>query len=627
MRRVDFLKILGLGLIGCNEEDMNIKKVAWFLNGSSGISSPFDVFSQAGSSWWRSTVGVTTTGADVDSVVDQGGMARNLTGLAGAKPTLAVDSNGRPYFNFTNNAFTFNVTNYATVADDFQVIVVFESSETAIPTTTEKRFINMVNGTRIATGYNANGASMPPSYQMASNVSAFHKSKQGYIPSRVHVIRFDFTDPAQRIYVNGVLDSGSATAYTKQTLTSGLVGTIGRTAGGTTLNIVGKLYEVMLVKGTYSDVDKAKVDQYFLNLYGSYDKTAFVPNGKSASFVSETKILDTDGQPATDDYVFHGMFSFDSEERMHITYTRGENHQNNSNQKLIYRYTDDYGTNVSAEQVILTSFVGTRYTTSQVIRTPSGRLLLSYTTINYVAGTLFANMKYSDDNGANWADITGAGADGLITTHYGPPGYVVGIGNMIILDDGTILHVLYGRAAGTGTREVLIFKSVDDGQTWTYVSTMAPPTARDYEETCIIKGRNGLLIAIMRSDQAGSAYVSYSWDSGLTWIYGPVSTADRPIAFSSIGGYSGGACSPSGGILAYGRSSDASWRTTVNYAADGGYAYVQSNQSSRTGAYMYGQFQWSNVLGQFVGVHAEENVGATLGLGPCSVYITRYQEV
>src|SRR5690349_3069750 len=124
------------------------------VGGDSGIPTPWRVFNQANASWWRPSVGVTLSGSDIDSVVDQGGMARNLTGLAGAKPKIGTDSFGRKYFDFATAAsFTFNITNYATVADDFQFIIVFSPDETAIPCPTEKRFFGMVNGTRLTCGY------------------------------------------------------------------------------------------------------------------------------------------------------------------------------------------------------------------------------------------------------------------------------------------------------------------------------------------------------------------------------------------------------------------------------------------------------------------------------------------
>lgn len=596
-----------------------------FLGGASLIADPWEVFDQSISSWWRSTVGVTTSGSNITSVTDQGGMARNLTGISGAEPQLLTDSNGRNYFGFTNNGFTFNGSSYRGSASDYQLIIVFQSDDTAVPQSAEKRFLNGASGTRITANYNVNGSAMPPSYGQASNVSAFKKSKQGYIPGQLHIIRYDFSEPNQRIYINGVENSNTNTvAYTKQVLNM-ITATIGRTAGGSTLNIIGRVYEILLAPGTYTDSDKSRVDAWFLNQYSAYSKTAFLPNGKSVSLVSETKIVDTTGSPSTDDYIFSCLCSLDSSERLHITYTRGENHNNNANQKLIYRYTDDYGSNVSAEQTILTSNSNTRYTTSQAFRTQSGRILLSYTTINYVAGTFFANMKYSDNDGSSWSDITGDGADGLITTYYGPPGYIVGVGNMIQLDNGDLLHVLYGRAAGSGNREVIVFKSTDDGDTWDFFSKIAPPTARDYEETCIYKGRTGLLMALMRSDQADTAYVSYSWDNGATWIFGPSSIADRPSGYTSVG-YNGAAMSPSGGVLAFGRNNDVAGRTRIHYSQDGGYSFSTANQSSRDVFYHYGQFQWSNALGQFIGVHAEENVSAPVGLGPCSVFITRYSE-
>jgi hypothetical protein len=602
---------------------MNVRKAFGYYRGGGGISDPFEVFDIANTSLWDAETGVAVTGSDVDSVVDQGGLGKNLTGISGAKPVLITDSLGRKAFRFTNNSFSFNVNPFSSLASDYVAIFVLKYKGDILPAN-EGRLFNMINGTRLTMQAMTSAVAMPPKYQGFANVGSVCPTKQGPIPDRVHVVAFDYTDPLLRVFVNGVNNSDASIAYTKQAFTSTSPGYIGRVANGTTLPFVGDIYEMLIVKGTYTDEDKQKVYDYYTRKYNGYDNFAFLPNGKSTvNKVSETVVIDTSGGPALEDYIFSCAASIDVNNRIHVTYTNGPNHNNSLDQEVIYIYSDDFGATWSSRSIVVAKDGVNKFTNGPVFRTSTGRLILRYHLINASAHTY---IKYSDNNGSSWTDIVGDGTTGLMTNDYATPGQLTGPGSTYEYD-GKLFIPQYGRTLGSGNRECVLYVSEDNGLTWAYFSKIADIDFDDYEEPQIINN-NGLLIAYLRSDPRNQTFVVYSWDGGVTWSQVGTTVPERPIAFTSVGFGGAGVNPNTGGVLSYGRNTGGpTARTRVHYSSDKGYTFDTQNGSARDDYFEYGNFMWVPSLGMFVGVHAEENVGSTIGLGPCSIYCDRYVEV
>jgi hypothetical protein len=85
-----------------------------------------------------------------------------------------------------------------------------------------------------------------------------------------------------------------------------------------------------------------------------------------------------------------------------------------------------------------------------------------------------------------------------MTTDYNS-GQIGGPGNPIEIS-GTIYAPTYARPALTGNREGNLYKSTDNGLTWTSHAIMYTAITMDYEEPNIVNNGDGLCIALLRSD-------------------------------------------------------------------------------------------------------------------------------
>lgn len=102
----------------------------------------------------------------------------------------------------------------------------------------------------------------------------------------------------------------------------------------------------------------------------------------------------------------------------------------------------------------------------------------------------------SSDRGATWATHTGG------TLHYGA-NTVLGMRfhrGIIEENDGSLYGAAYARFSTDANWRSVLLRSTDGGATWTYVSTIAASSTREYNETALVRCRDGSWLAVMRTD-------------------------------------------------------------------------------------------------------------------------------
>lgn len=120
----------------------------------------------------------------------------------------------------------------------------------------------------------------------------------------------------------------------------------------------------------------------------------------------------------------------------------------------------------------------------------------------------------SADGGRTWSaaapiDVTECG--------WGSP-----FGKIVTLPDGPMLMAIYGGQRRKPGEQVLndrnhsyLYRSTDNGQTWTYFSEVGDGT-RQLNETALLRLASGKMLAAIRS-RAGDVWLSHSRDEARTW--------------------------------------------------------------------------------------------------------------
>ncbi len=97
-------------------------------------------------------------------------------------------------------------------------------------------------------------------------------------------------------------------------------------------------------------------------------------------------------------------------------------------------------------------------------------------------------------------------------------------GNLVIRRDGTLLRIADGMFAEDHYSRVGIMQSVDEGRSWTWLTTIADATTAPlhFNESALLEVGENELICVMRSDTApgglaNTMYQARSRDGGRTW--------------------------------------------------------------------------------------------------------------
>lgn len=163
----------------------------------------------------------------------------------------------------------------------------------------------------------------------------------------------------------------------------------------------------------------------------------------------------------------------------------------------------------------------------------TGTVLYFYST-NEVLNSWRRNLyvKRSTDGGVTFGNRI------EITQDFNPTGQIAGPGGSITLANGDILKPVYATASGSGTRICYVYRSQDDGLTWSQLSTLSADGSADFEEPTLRLLPNGNILALLRSDPLSGTYYTVSTDSGATWAatsFHSPSTGKNSIAVNSDG--------------------------------------------------------------------------------------------
>jgi Neuraminidase (sialidase) len=119
-------------------------------------------------------------------------------------------------------------------------------------------------------------------------------------------------------------------------------------------------------------------------------------------------------------------------------------------------------------------------------------------------------LIFSKDNGKTWSKPV---RDPVIHRFYAGKGHVSPYGKIVQLPDGSVLMAVYFEFFDERRNQSFLFRSKDGGKTWGEQVLLA----EHYNETGIVRLRNGRLLAALRSEKGGHIAISESADQGRTW--------------------------------------------------------------------------------------------------------------
>lgn len=128
-------------------------------------------------------------------------------------------------------------------------------------------------------------------------------------------------------------------------------------------------------------------------------------------------------------------------------------------------------------------------------------------------------LVFSNDNGRTWSKPA---RDPAIHRFYSGQGHVSPYGKIIQLPDGTVLMAVYFEFFDARGNQSYAFRSKDGGRTWGDPVLLG----EHFNETGLVRLRDGRLLAAMRSEKGGHIAIIESSDQGRTWSKPVQLTAD-----------------------------------------------------------------------------------------------------
>jgi hypothetical protein len=184
-----------------------------------------------------------------------------------------------------------------------------------------------------------------------------------------------------------------------------------------------------------------------------------------------------------------------------LVYRKGNSHVDTPN--IIVRSSSDQGTTWSPEVAVW----NTNNPDPALARMPSsGDILIELEKNNQaeLTGSAFARSK---DNGSTWSSFTFF--DSPVSNTFATP-------TRYLIDGMTVYAASYG-ALADGSDDVKIWKSTDDGYTWSAISSTRQAGDAGINETTIAKVGATKLLAVSRDDANTNTWAHFSEDSGMTW--------------------------------------------------------------------------------------------------------------
>lgn len=134
----------------------------------------------------------------------------------------------------------------------------------------------------------------------------------------------------------------------------------------------------------------------------------------------------------------------------------------------------------------------------------------------------FAAVSDLDPTSMTWTDRIDASVN-LPTRAVGHDDSVAGMEfdrSVLLEPDGSLLATIYGRLEGDERFRCVLIRSLDDGATWDYVSTIAyePSVGKEgFCEPVMARVKDGSLLVVMRTGGYDPIHQTRSIDDGATW--------------------------------------------------------------------------------------------------------------
>ena len=129
-------------------------------------------------------------------------------------------------------------------------------------------------------------------------------------------------------------------------------------------------------------------------------------------------------------------------------------------------------------------------------------------------------LVFSKDSGRTWSKPV---RDPAIHQFYWGKGHVSPYGKIVQLPNGTVLMAVYFEFFDGRGNESYLFRSKDGGRTWGDPVLLG----LHFNETGIVRLRDGRLLAAMRSEKGGHIAITESADQGRSWSKAVQVTADN----------------------------------------------------------------------------------------------------
>lgn len=198
---------------------------------------------------------------------------------------------------------------------------------------------------------------------------------------------------------------------------------------------------------------------------------------------------------------------------------------------LVGRYSSDRGqTWTKEDKVIVKNDAGMNVMSVSLLRLKNGSIALFYARKNSIDDCI-PMMRVSKDEGESWSEPVACITD--------KKGYFVLNNNRVIqLKNGRLLvpvawHVTPAGGKFNGRGKLYVYRSDDNGATWTSSEEVANPDGVVAQEPGLIALKKNKIMMIIRTD-AGFQYQAFSTDNGTSWGPASITTIQSPVSPATI---------------------------------------------------------------------------------------------
>ncbi len=285
------------------------------------------------------------------------------------------------------------------------------------------------------------------------------------------------------------------------------------------------------------------------------------------------------------------------DDSLYFIYRHGSNHNSEPDASVkAIRSTDHWDSTPTPVTIIAAPGGGVNLTSVDIFVTSTGRVLMFYS--KQPVGVSTGYFKYSDT-----PDLSVISTEIRFSMDY--DGQYIDMTGQCIEVDGIIYKTVWATDNIGGT-EVPIYKSTDNGLTWTKI-TLISDEVEDYDETGLALHPNGTFYAFQRSNALEKLIVKTSEDLGVTWSAALIT--DIPAR-----GRNGACITPQGTFC-----------IITRHPSDGRTLLVQSNDGTdytwdyidgRDGIYMYGGPVWVPSYSAIIAMWSDEAENGDAFAGP-----------